>query len=113
MHVHACTLQKLHVCVATASRGHANLTCVTRVRHACHMRDTHGPFKLWVICTVYIYNLCMCICSYAIIYVRIYVYKYIAKYACVCLYVCYIYVTRFAKRHLVHAQFQDTLFIAI
>ena len=38
MRVHACTFQKLHVCVATASRGHANHTRVTRVRHACHTR---------------------------------------------------------------------------
>ena len=49
MRVHACTFQKLHACVATASRGHANHTHVTHVRYACDMR---GPFKLWVICTV-------------------------------------------------------------
>ena len=45
------TFQKLHACVATASRGHANHTRVTRVRHTCH---TRGPFKLWVICTVHV-----------------------------------------------------------
>ena len=38
MRVHACTFQQLNVCVATASRGHAN--------------HTRGPFKLWVICTI-------------------------------------------------------------
>ena len=63
MHIHACTFQKLHACVATASRGHANHTCdtrATRVLHVCdthatrvlHVCDTRGPFKLWVICTV-------------------------------------------------------------
>ena len=40
MRVHACTFQKLHACVATASRGHANHTRVTRMRHACHTRVT-------------------------------------------------------------------------
>ena len=49
MRVDACTFQKLHACVATASRGHANHTRVTCVLHAC---DTRGPFKLWVICTI-------------------------------------------------------------
>ena len=46
MRVHACTFQKLHACVATASRDHANHTRVTRVR----------PFKLWVICIVCSYQ---------------------------------------------------------
>ena len=54
MRVHACTFQKLHTCVATASKGHANHTRVTHLRHVCHTRvsDMRGPFKLWVICTV-------------------------------------------------------------
>ena len=57
--------------------------------------------------------MCMYICSYVIIYVRIYVCKYINMRVCVCMCVIHIYMTRFAKRNLVHAQFQDTLFIAI
>ena len=40
MRVHACTFQKLHTCVATASRGHANHTRETRVLHACYTRVT-------------------------------------------------------------------------
>ena len=31
MHVHACTFQKFHACVAIASRGHAKHMRVTRV----------------------------------------------------------------------------------
>ena len=56
----------LHACVAPYTRVHESkistrfcVCCVrvTRVWTSCYTPwDTRGPFKLWVICTVYSYN---------------------------------------------------------
>ena len=47
--VYTCVLSiYTHIC----SHSTTYTTHVSRVSHAC---DTHGPFKLWVICTVYVY----------------------------------------------------------